>query len=50
MSVRFVVLASVFLPPALGVAGCAVVGAIGSSIASTIAVDGANPDISNRHQ
>jgi hypothetical protein len=41
MSVRFVALASVLLLSALGLAGCAVAGAVGSSIASTIAVDGA---------
>ncbi|MBM3619445.1 MAG: hypothetical protein FJX20_02045 [Alphaproteobacteria bacterium] len=45
MSVRFVALASILVPSMLGVAGCAVVGAVGgavgSSIASTIAIDGA---------
>lgn len=41
MSVRFVALASILLPSALGLASCAVVGAVGGSIASTIAVDGA---------
>ncbi len=45
MSVRFVALVSILVPSALGLAGCAVVGAVGgavgSSIATNIAVDGA---------